>query len=231
MAHIHSLTWEVVRDRSLMLTTFLKPMRWLNLLVLRQQVLMGYTSHFTTNLWVHKLKATKLSVCFNGVFKSQSYCFKVDPRPSLKACFWFLFLLDGKSHIGLKDLPGILLSYNANPALKRPALSDWLFSLLTIKDTRAPTPHLDHKLNTTWHSASRKKENQNGPNPLKPVFSSFHSKHTCTEWGQRQIKTHALWISLPVNNANLYSDSKMLRGPVHAALLDLHSHESLITIQ
>lgn len=136
------------RQRSLMLTTFLKPMRWLKLLVLRQQVLMGYTSHFTTNLWVHKLKATKLSVCFNGVFKSQSYCFKVDPRPSLKACFWFLFLLDGKSHIGFKDLPGILLSYNATPALKRPALSDWLFSLLTIKDTRAPTPHLDHKLNT-----------------------------------------------------------------------------------
>lgn len=147
-------------------------------------------------------------VCFNGVFKSQFYYFKVDTRPSLKACFWFLFPLDDKSPFGLKDLPGILLSYNATPALKRPALSDWLYSLLTIKDTRAPTPHLDNKLNTTSHSASWKEKNtgsKDGPNPPKPVFfSSFHSKHTCTEWVKDKSK-HTLSESHSLLTVRIYT--------------------------
>lgn len=64
---------------------------------------------------------------------------------------------------------------------------------------------------------------------LPSLFSLLFTANTHAQTGAKDKSKHTL--SLPVNSVNLYSDSKMLRGPVHAALLDLHSHESLITIQ
>jgi len=80
---------------------------------------------YVLKVYQHRAKATKLP--FVVVFKSQVW----------------------QISVRLEILSWNLAQLQCNPCSKDAGPLDWLLSLLIIKETRAPTAHLDQKLNTT----------------------------------------------------------------------------------